>query len=631
MPLKLSLASCDVVPQRRGSASGWTGRSTRPAPGGAALLVLLVLLALLANFNVLDNEFLNWDDPLLVTSNPRVQMTSLGDLRRIFDPSEALAGKHLEWIPLRDSAYGLIFYFFGLDPAPFHLVQILFHALVVVALFITARPWVGERGALIGAALFAVHPIHVESVAWIAALKDPTFTAALLFSITLWQRARMATAPDPARNPAPPLAPDRGPGDDGGGPRLQADRHRPAGSAAAGGVGISPPVIAPAPDRRGGPLCARGPGRAGAVRGHRPPERRDGRSARGHRLPRFSHHDHGLCLLPGEAGPALDLSARYLVTPVTTVLEPRFLLAALVIVAVWGAAVALVRRTRLPLFALGWYTIALLPVMNIIPIPIEMADRYLYLPSVGVLVAAGAGLGTLLEHRRALVARGAAAVTALLLVGWTGASVARNDVWQDDVTLWRSVVERSPEFYIGRTNLASALLARGDVVGGERELRAAIATNPRHATALLNLGQLLRQQNRPAEAQDALERAIAARPDYGKAYNNLATLLMDRKQWAAARSPLERALAIDPEHPTALRNLAVVCVNLQDAACAVRYMRRAIDARPANRALFLEWLALLRHLGRETEASGDGPRIERFFPRDAEVRARHASLMAATR
>ena len=594
-------------------------------------LPLLVLLVLLANLNVLDNRFLNWDDPLLVTGNPRVQMSSLGDLLRVFDPSDALAGKHLEWIPLRDSVYALIFYFFGLDPAPFHLVQLLFHALVVVALFITARPWVGERAAVVGTALFAVHPIHVEAVAWIASLKDPTFTAALLFSISLWQRSVAATAADDLTVrrrrwflvgalammvvalgfkqiaivlPALLLLVDWA-------------FHRPSSPRRLVVVSVIPFALVA--------LAALALfvaiGRQNDVIVDPP----GGTAYRGFLTMTTVYASYlGKLALPW------DLSARYLVTPVMSLLESRFLLAALAIAAVWGAAVAVVRRTRLPLFALGWYTIALLPVMNIIPIPIEMADRYLYLPSVGVLVAAGAGLWRLFEHQRALVSRAAAGVTALLLVGWTGASVARNDVWQDDITLWTSVVERSPEFYIGRTNLATALLARGDTVGGERELRAAIATNPRHATALLNLGQLLRQQNRPAEAQHALERAIAVRPDYGKAYNNLATLLMDRKQWKAARQPLERALAIDAEHPSALRNLAVVCVHLEDAECAVRNMRRAIDARPANRALFLEWLALLQHLGREAETVGDGARVDRFFAHDPEVRARHASLLAAT-
>jgi Tfp pilus assembly protein PilF len=594
------------------------GLSGRIAPG----LVLGVLLALvvLANLNVLDNQFLNWDDRLLLTANSRVQVDSWAGFWRIFDPSDALAGRHLEWLPLRDALYGLTFFFFGLDPLPYHVLQIVFHAAVVVLLHSLARGWIGDRGALIAAALFAVHPIHVESVAWAAALKDPTFTAALLLAILLYQRSLEAR----------------------GGRRIGLYAGAVLAALAALGfkqIAIVLPGLLLLVDwtflrRRLRPAIADklpflavvvavlplfvAIGRKNAVI-IAPP---GGSAFTGFLTMTTVYADYfGKLIAP------FDLSARYVVTPVMTAADPRFLLAAVTIVALWGGALLAARRTRLPLFALAWFTIGLLPVMNILPIPIEMADRYLYLPSIGAAVAAGAGLATLTLHPSRAIAIGARLAAAGVLVLFAVGSMRRNEVWQDDVTLWTSVVGRSPEFTIGRTNLAEAYLARGDLVAAERELRAAIATNPRYATALLNLGMVLRTTGRTAEARSLFEQAVRERPDYPKAYNNLAALLMDEQRWSEARVVLERMLARQPDYPIGQRNLAVVCSRLGDHAAAVKHMRRAIDARPADRALFLEWLALLESVGRGAEARSYRDRVERRFGNDAEVRTRFGRLL----
>ncbi len=581
----------------------------------------LLGLVLLINLNALHNEFLSWDDALLVTENPRVQADGLRGLFRVLSPSDALAGRTIEYLPLRDLGYALIFYFRGLSPVTYHLVQIVAHAVACSLLFWCARPWVGDTPAVVAAFLFAVHPVHVESVVWISCLKDPAFASCALLAVGLYFRSQRGT---PARR------------------RLSYAGALLATLAALGfkQIAVAIPALLFAVDfafarRRTAstflyklpfvlvvlavlPLYVVIGSRAHVIVA--PPG--------GTRFTGFLTMTYVYAQYLGKLVAPFALSARYVVRPVITVGDPRFLVSIAVIVAAWLVAFVARRQTRVPLFVLLWITISLLPVMNILPIPIEMADRYLYLPSVGFVIGVGAGVVALMK--RAGRAMRVAIATATLALGavWGANSITGNEVWKNDVTVWTSVLARFPDFYIGRTSLGAAYLRRGDVAAAERELRTSIATFPGDATAYLDLGMLLRGQKRYPEAKDAFRRVIELKPDYAKAYNNLAAVSIDEGHWQEAKPLLEQALALSPEYPTAHKNFAIVCMKLADPDCALRHMRSAIDARPADRRLFLDWLSLLGATDSAALGLESRERMERRFPDDAEVWDRYAELLA---
>lgn len=604
----------ELIPLRS-SASRWR----RLTPWLVALGLLVVVLAI--NLNALHNEFLSWDDTLLLTENPRVQVDSFAGLLRVFSPSDALAGRHLEYLPLRDFCYAVIFYFRGLSPLPFHLVQILAHAVTCFLVFWCARPWIRDRAAALAAFLFAIHPVHVESVVWISCLKDPTFTGCTLLSVGLYFRSQR------------------------GRPVARGFSYAGALLAMIAALGfkqiaVAIPALLFAVDyafarrRTAATVLYKIPFVLVVLavlplylvigsRSHviiAPPG--------GTRFTGFLTMTYVYAEYLGKLIAPFSLSPRYVVRPVLAVSDPRFLLSAAVIVGVWFVAFAVRRRTRVPLFVLLWLTASVLPVMNIIPIPIEMADRYLYLPSVGFVIGVGAGIVALIDRVGATMARGIVAATVAVGIVWSLKSFAGNETWKNDVTLWSAVIERSPEFYIGRTSLGAAYLRRGDAVAAERELRTSLATFPGDATAYLNLGELLRRQKRYAEAKDAFRHVIELKPNYAQAYNNLAAVSMDEGNWQEARVSLEQALALSPQYPTAHRNFAIVCMKLADPDCALRHMRSAIDARPANRGLFLDWLNLLRATNSAALALPLRDRIERQFPDDAEVWESYAELLA---
>jgi len=586
------------------------GISTRTA------LVLLAALVLLSNLNVLDNEFLIWDDALLITSNARVQPPTFAAIARVFDPTDALAGRTLEFIPLRDLLYALLFRFVGLQAWAFHALSIAVHIGVCMLVFACGSRWVGERAGLLAAALFAAHPVHVESVAWAAALKDPTFTAAILGSLLFYTRYLREGRKRAYAAALALMVVALGfkqiaivmPGlialvgwTFGEKKPLQAIKH-------AIPFGLITMMVMPLYVIIGS-------------RNHVLVDPPGGTRFTGIMTMAMVYADYvGIFVAP------FALSPRYVVPPVMALSDLRLVASVALIGALFAVALAVRRRSRIPLFGLLWWTVALLPVMNIIPIPIEMADRYLYLPSVGVAIAAGAGLTRLLGDPRPALAYGAAAVAAVLISGWTALTIVQNDIWQDDVTLWTRVLADAPSFYPGRTDLAAAYVRRGDIAKAKSELEAALSYRPEHATAWLNLGRIYQDEKNLPKALEAYQQALTHRPDYPVALNNIGAVQMQLEQWAEARVSLTRAITLDAEYPTALRNLTAVCMKLGDTACALSSMRRAIDARPADRKLFLDWLKLLRITNQVEDKAVARARIDQHFAGDAEIQRAYAEL-----
>lgn len=428
-----------------GPAGAWE-KSAR----GAGWVVLAAAAAHLVSLSV---PFFQWDDPLYVTANPRVQAGGLSGLLRLWSSADAYDGKFLEFFPLRDTVYWALWQLFGKDPLPFHATNIAFHALASALVHrLGLKLGLPGKAALFGALLFAVHPVHVESVAWVAGLKDPLATSLLLGATLAWLRYRD----------------DR--------PRAL----RPAELALAlalfvaallvKSVAIAFPVLLVAIERLVRPvsdwrLVARrvwGPavisalfaaqfvliGRASGV--ITPPH--------GGSWP--SH-----AVLMGwafvrylqQAVAPLSLRLHYCFEPPEWPLDPRMLGIAAVAGGV-GAGLAWAWRRDPALALLGaWFFTWLLPVANLVPFPSIMADRYLYAPTVGscLLVA------TVLVR---LERRGALWLLPVLAVGYGAMSVGRELAWREERTLWGELADdpacerddlvTSPVIYLQNAGLA---------------------------------------------------------------------------------------------------------------------------------------------------------------------------------
>lgn len=377
----------------------------------------LAALCLLAYLPGLTSTFTAYDDGLYILEN--LDRLNQG-LAMQWSAERAWNGEFVEYFPLRDSVYWFIYTTFGLRVLPFHLANLLFHitaTLLVLRLLLDLG--LEEKAALLATLLFAVHPVHIESVVWISGLKDPMYLTFMLLGLSAYARYRQ---------------------------RASTGRYvvMLAGLILAllvKAVAIVFPVLMlvmellPAPKVRWTTVAARVAGPAiitalffgtfmGIGRANRSITGPHGGSLMSHVVLSFWAQAKYLkqVLMP------TSFRMIYCFEPPTGWLDWRLWVGVLAVAAL-GALAWRWRKQPLRLFLVTWYAVTMLPVSNLIPFPAIMADRYLYAPSV----AACALLGILATQLSPSMVRLIAVSAAVLL---TGATAARSWVWQDQEQLW---------------------------------------------------------------------------------------------------------------------------------------------------------------------------------------------------
>jgi Flp pilus assembly protein TadD len=223
------------------------------------------------------------------------------------------------------------------------------------------------------------------------------------------------------------------------------------------------------------------------------------------------------------------------------------------------------------------------------------AQRFLYIPALGLAAGAGA-LFAWAEARRAAAARAALAI-ALLWLG--GRAAARAADWSDDVSYYRAAVACNPVSAKARSGLGVAYLRAGRVADGERELRTGLGLDPNLYDAADNLARLSYERGDWPQARALLARALAARPGASDGLT-LEALLDEREgRFADAEAALTAAIAVRPDDPVARFDLAraLALLGRPDAAAAQlrEYLRLEPDAPDADAAR--RWLAQLSAAG----------------------------------
>jgi protein O-mannosyl-transferase len=544
------------------------GEVAAAAAGRARLTLLililgLVLVTLAGYLPALSNGFVGFDDPQYVYENAHVRAgLSLAGLRWALTTPVA---DH--WHPLTMVSHMANVQLFGLNPKGHHLTNVVLHLANVLLLFAVLRRMTGSpRRSAVVAALFAVHPIHVESVAWIAERKD--VLCGFFWMLSLAAYLRYARAPSVGRY------------------LLLAAAF--AASLMSKSMAISLPVVLLLLDVW--PL-GRWRGESRAVRVRLVVEKLPllGMAAASALLavhlawPEIhSGNDAPLAL---RLANALTSYVAYVVKmvwpahlgiyyPFQPVPPARALGAAALLVLTSLLAVRFVGRAPYLLVGWLWYLVTVFPVIGFLQAGWQgMADRYTYLPSIGISLAAVWGLADLLRLQRARLARAgqagesassarvwsigtAAAVLAVLLI-LTAMTRRQVSTWADTLTLFSHAVEVAPS-YLAHTNVAEELRARGDAAGALAHYRAAVALAPRSPQAHAALGNALRAAGRPAEALPPLRAALALDPSDERAGLTLAMALDDLGQPAAAIAELRRVLAAHPDSLDAQRGLAVL-------------------------------------------------------------------------
>lgn len=471
-----------------------------------AAMLFLALLTIAVFGNSLVNGFV-WDDEFIIVNDPAVRDLS-GATTLMLSPDVVKP----YYRPLNRASYLLDYMLFGMRPAGFHAVNVALHLLNVLLLFqLGLRFFRAAMPAVLAAALFAVHPINAEAVNFLSGrnnLLSLFFVLSsillfhqgltrgswgrLLFSGALWFLGLMSKEP------------------------------------AAVAIVIMAAMAFALPDRRenmpkvkiavllphlvfaGVYAVLRVFALGGAV-------------GSGNIIPGlFGRLAGNLIVIPRYLELALFPSDLNIMHSLST---PAFGSMPWLIVA-WGAiaiAVWLLLRTgSVPvLIGLFWFTINYLPISNIIPIPSSpMAERYLYLPAVGLwIIAADRGYalyGKLRSSRTLAVV----AVVVLVLLG--GVTIDRNADWKNDIALFGSVVRTDPGASIGHFNLGNALKDAGNGEAAEREWLETLRLDPAHAGAMTQLGSYAAVTGDFSMAERWYRAALDADPANAMSHFNLA-------------------------------------------------------------------------------------------------------------
>ncbi len=321
-----------------------------------------------------------------------------------------------------------------------------------------------------------------------------------------------------------------------------------------------------------------------------------------------------------------DLTVQYRWEVPEGSLEPGVLLGLGGVLAL-AAAMVLVRRHKVVLFGLGWFVLALAPVSQLVLHHIYRADRLMYLPLAGLMVAAGAALAHVRHTSTRTVA---ACLTGALLALWGVLAVGQVPVWRDSLALFERAVRLNPESGLAHYNYAGALAARarhGEAVGHYKaylrvrpehaeargnlgaslaglgrtdaaidQYRRALEVEPLHAGIRYNLANALVRKGRSDEALAHYRAILETAPDAGKVRYNLALALARTGDHAGAVGQLERLLADDPDSAKALAALARVLATsddpeVRDPERAVQLAERACERTNRTSAMALGSLA----------------------------------------
>ncbi|MEE8349746.1 MAG: tetratricopeptide repeat protein [Acidobacteriota bacterium] len=546
--------------------------SGRPLKGMA--LILLLLATFWVYLPVKDSEFIDLDDNVYVTENPWIQQGLNGQ-----SISWAMTSfREGVWNPMTWISFMLDYQIFGLNPAGYHLTNLLLHlASVLLLLRVLHRMTGAFWPSLMVAALFALHPLNVESVAWVTERKNVLST--LFWMLSLWAYLEYL--------------------------------RKPIGLHYVGMMGflilglMSKQMLVTLP-------CVL------ILLDYWPLKRLgDNWMEFQQRLPRLlleklplfgvvvgaglltltAAHSDGA--LPGLE--RLSLGARLTNTPLAyalylkqlvwpldlaifyphqgNTLSPLFALMIVVLVGIsigvwWG------RQSRYLVVGWLWYLGTLVPVIGLIQVGGQsMADRHTYIPAIGIfimLIWGAAELRQTLRLRTLWLAPASLCLILSLMV------LTRHQVshWRNSITLFEHAVSITDDNYLVHNNLGTALLERGQVEAAIENFSRVLEIRPDSDRGLYNMALALRAQGRIEEAAQHLARALQSNPRMAEAYNNLGIILITQDRPKDAITLFQEAIEIDPLMEQAHSNMGTAFISLGDVDKALVSFLKAAELNP---------------------------------------------------
>jgi hypothetical protein len=536
---------------------------------------LIAILTLLSFSSALTNGFITtWDDRIYVTENPLIGELSWKNLTATF------SGFYANFYhPLVILSYAVEHALFGMNPAAFHATNVMLHVLNALLVFWLIH-LLSDRISLslVAALLFGVHPLHVESVAWIAERKDVLSTFFFLFAAVLYliykQKKRRAhyclsilmflaallSKPMAVTLPLVLILCD----------------YLESGSFDWGGIRDKAPFFILSLLFGILHLFAHfDPGTAAAGTGSVPFEP----------FKNLLLACWGIVFYLFKAIWPVRLSALYPYPETVSIASPVYFLPPLLL-PVLAAGVYISRNyTRGIVFGSLFFLVTLLPVLRLLPFhgDIIAADRYMYIPSIGLFYIAGLVYywAAHREGRRAKAVRSfTVALTLFVILVLALLTFQRNKVWRDDETLWRDTARKSPESHRAHNNLGFIYARQGRLEESADAFLTALDINPAYFNARMNLGLSYAAMRRWDEAIAAYQKALRMKPDHDGLQNRLGIAYAEKGQFPQAMAAFQKALEINPRAVEARSNLGNIYMTRKRYDLAVQAYRAALAIDP---------------------------------------------------
>jgi hypothetical protein len=578
------------------------------------LAAIIALVTLFVYLPALHNNFVTWDDPIYVSENSSIR--SLGGSFFTWAFSDFSSAN---WHPLTWISHALDYAVWGLNPLGHHLTSIILHALntfLVVALLIRLLDayrtkhdpsFLNDRAVLVAAGttglLFGLHPLHVESVAWVSERKDLLCALFFLLSIMLYAKyASGRTTGDGKRQPD-------GDGKDGaGGRNFLFNRYYLAAlgffilALLSKPMAVTLPVVLLILDwhpfdrirswRTFGAACVE-------------------------KLPFFvlSLASSVMTVLAQKAGGALlsvavtpwqtrlPVGARAVIGylenmawPLNLVpfypypetaswasweyIAPLALEAGITVLCV----VLAVQKRKTGLAAWGYYCATLVPVLGIVQVGGQsMADRYTYLPSLGPFIVLGLGAAWVWERAHAQDKPGPsvrlfiAAAAACIVFFLSFATIRQTGVWKDNLSLWSYEITREPGVALAYNNRGLTYDDMGRLDLAVEDFTRAIELAPFEYKAYTNRGRVYSKLGMLDKAVGDFERAISLEPAFLDAYNNLGIAFAKAGQTDKALEQFNKTILLFQNQGVAYYNRGLLYLKTGDREHAAADYRKACD------------------------------------------------------
>jgi tetratricopeptide (TPR) repeat protein len=562
-----------------------------------------------------------WDDDVYVTANKL--LTAPDGLRRIWFSLDSPS----QYFPLVYTTFRLEHALWGLDPAGYHWVNILLHVANALLVWRLLRI-LQVPGAWLAAALFALHPVHVESVAWITERKNVLMgfffllsllswiafvderrsgrwkfyvLALLCYALALFSKTTACTLPAAMLlilwlqkksinwRRLLEIAPFVALGIGMGLVTIWWERYHQGTRGEAFALGLADRILVAS------------------------------------RAPWFYA---GKLLWPAH------LSFSYPKWPISAAnpLDYLWLLAT----AGAGAAIYFLRRHvgRSVEVAMVFFVATLSPVLGFIMLYTFrfsfVADHYQYLASIGPLALAASGItiavGSAEKRKRFLLP----VVCAGLLLSLGALTWRQCAMYANEETLWQKTIAENADSWMAYTNLGTALLRAGRTDDAITQFKKALEIHDDYALAHNNLGNALLRLGRVDESLAHLQKALEINPNYAEAQNNLGNTLVQMSRWEEAAAHYTRALEIDPRYAEAHNNLGALFLQLGRVNESFVHLQKALEIDPDQSDAHSNLGNTLLKMGRIDEAVAHYDRALEINPSNINAQNNLAWLLATS-